>query len=78
MSIKLEALFAQIGLTGRAIEKGHRRPDPDGALHAHGYEPTREAAMAACPLPPETVYDRAMRRARKLCLRLGGDPTDDE
>jgi hypothetical protein len=34
--------------------------------------------MAACPLPPETVYDRAMRRARKLCLRLGGDPTDDE
>jgi hypothetical protein len=42
------------------------------------YEPTREAAMAACPLPPETVYDRAMRRARKLCLRLGGDPTDEE
>jgi hypothetical protein len=26
----------------------------------------------------ETVYDRAMRRARKLCLRLGGDPADDE
>jgi hypothetical protein len=25
----------------------------------------------------ETVYDRAMRRARKLCLRLGGDPADD-
>jgi hypothetical protein len=26
----------------------------------------------------ETVYDRAMRRARKLYLRLGGDPDDDE
>ena len=26
----------------------------------------------------ETAYDRAMRRARKLCLRLGGDPADDE
>jgi hypothetical protein len=25
----------------------------------------------------ETVYDRAMRRARKLTLRLGGDPADD-
>ena len=25
----------------------------------------------------ETVHDRAMRRARKLCLRLGGDPADD-
>jgi hypothetical protein len=24
----------------------------------------------------ETVHDRAMRRARKLCLRLGGDPAD--
>jgi hypothetical protein len=26
----------------------------------------------------ETVYDGATRRARKLCLRLGGDPADDE
>src|SRR5262249_4817020 len=26
----------------------------------------------------ETKYDRALRRARKLRLRLGGDPTDDE
>ncbi len=26
----------------------------------------------------ETKYDRALRRARKLCLRLGGDPADDE
>jgi hypothetical protein len=25
----------------------------------------------------ETVHHRAMRRARKLCLRLGGDPADD-
>ena len=25
----------------------------------------------------ETVHDRAMRRARKLCNRLGGDPADD-
>jgi hypothetical protein len=25
----------------------------------------------------ETVHDRAMRRARKLCIRLGGDPADD-
>jgi hypothetical protein len=25
----------------------------------------------------ETVHDRAMRRARKLCQRLGGDPADD-
>jgi hypothetical protein len=26
----------------------------------------------------ETVYDRAMRRERKLCLRLGGDPSDNQ
>src|SRR5262245_5650109 len=26
----------------------------------------------------ETVHDRAMRRARKLYRRLGGDPVDDE
>ena len=26
----------------------------------------------------ETKYDRALRRARKLRLRLGGDPADDE
>jgi hypothetical protein len=25
----------------------------------------------------QTVYDRALRRARKVCLRLGGDPDDD-
>ena len=25
----------------------------------------------------EAVYDRAMRRARRLCRRLGGDPMDD-
>jgi len=25
----------------------------------------------------ETVYDRAMRRARKITLRLGGDTADD-
>jgi hypothetical protein len=32
------------------------------------------------PTPPqrETKYDRALRRARKLRLRLGGDPADDE
>jgi hypothetical protein len=28
--------------------------------------------------PCETKYDRALRRARKLRLRLSGDPTDDE
>jgi hypothetical protein len=26
----------------------------------------------------ETKYDRALRRARKVRLRLGGDPADDE
>jgi hypothetical protein len=26
----------------------------------------------------ETVHDRAVRRARKLTLKLGGDPADDE
>jgi hypothetical protein len=26
----------------------------------------------------ETKFDRALRRARKLRLRLGGDPADDE
>jgi hypothetical protein len=32
------------------------------------------------PTPPngETKYDRAFRRARKLRLRLGADPADDE
>jgi len=26
----------------------------------------------------ETVYDRALRRSRKLCRRLGGDPADEQ
>ena len=32
------------------------------------------------PTPPNDrlKYDRALRRARKLRLRLGGDPADDE
>jgi hypothetical protein len=47
MSIKLEALFAQIRLTGVQLRKGvvgmTRRRPPCAGL----YEPTREAAMAA-------------------------------
>ena len=38
---------------------------------------SRIAYRIAYACQRETMYDRASRRARKLCLRLGGDPNDD-
>ena len=37
------------------------------------------ARLSAClRLPTREKYDRALRRARNLRLRLGSDPADDE
>jgi hypothetical protein len=56
--------------TGRRVRKVYL---PLGGRHFC----SRRAYGLAYASQREIVYDRATRRALKLCLRLGSDPADD-
>jgi hypothetical protein len=57
----------------RLIRKVRKLYLPLGGRHFW----SRRAYELAYASQGETVYDRARRRARKLTLKLGGDPDDD-
>src|SRR5262245_1118082 len=61
----------------RTRHSGTSRRPPSALLGGRHFW-SRRAYELAYASQRETKYDRALRRARKLRLRLGGDPADDE
>ena len=65
-------------LAEQTCNRDHNSTDECGQARCGRHFWSRRAYELTYASQRETKYDRALRRARKLTLKLGGDPADDE